>query len=94
MSKRLAIMEKKIFESEVACNELVEGFDNLKAAHQKNKAELAWLKAGLAEEKMAAEEKELELLTAQNVVRAEIIRLLLENRELQKKLQKENKVMD
>lgn len=48
----------------------------------------------VAEEKRAAEVKKLELLIARNAVRAEIMRLRLENRERQIKLWKANKVMD
>lgn len=33
MSKCLAVVEKKIFEFEVAHKELVEGFDRVKTAH-------------------------------------------------------------
>lgn len=44
--------------------ELVEGFDRIKTAHQKTKAELAHLNVSLAEEMRVAKERELELLIA------------------------------
>lgn len=91
MSKCLAIMEKKTFESEVAHKKLDEGFDSLKIAHQKANTELARLKACLAEERRVAEERELELLTAQNAVRVEIMRLRLENGELEKSFERQTR---